>query len=93
MKTMQESSSDFIFLVCFLELEWEFRMLGEKLKNIKMLTIVLSFVTYFLLIFVHLTADLACSCLCLLSLITCVKILSVILQYSLYYTMHALIIS
>lgn len=40
MKTMQELSSDFIFLVCFLE----FTIYSEKLKNIKMLTIILSYV-------------------------------------------------
>ena len=42
MKTMQELSSDFIFLICFLELE--FTIYSEKLKNIKMLTLVISYV-------------------------------------------------
>lgn len=47
MKTMQELLSDFIFLVCFLELMFKLRIFSEKLENIKMLTIVLSFVTDF----------------------------------------------
>lgn len=46
MKTMQELSSDFIFLVCFLELM--LRIFSEKLENIKMLTIVFGCVTDFL---------------------------------------------